>query len=271
MNGLRRVLTAAALLPVLWATIVLAPPWVFVVLTLLTIATASWECYRMLESRGPRPFRALGIVASLALIGPYLAEGWRYDASLPLIAATLLTVALAIVRRSTPDTTLETCLNTLFPILFIGLTLSYIVGLRMLPGEDGKDVVLLLLVCVMLGDTAAFYVGSAIGRRKLAPRLSPKKSWEGAIAGVVGSVAGALIAYFGFYQRLSLTDALVLGVLLGIAGIVGDLAESVIKRSSGFKDSSSLLPGHGGVMDRTDSLLFSAPILYYYYFALLQG
>jgi phosphatidate cytidylyltransferase len=94
--------------------------------------------------------------------------------------------------------------------------------------------------------------------------LSPKKTWEGALGGVAASVGGALLAHVWFYQRLPIPHAIVLGILLGVAGILGDLAESMVKRAAGVKDSARTLPGHGGFLDRTDSLLFSAPVLYYY-------
>ncbi len=114
-------------------------------------------------------------------------------------------------------------------------------------------------------------MGTAVGKRAMAPVISPNKSWEGAGAGVAASVLGALIAHFWFYQRLPLFHALLLGGALGMTAVLGDLAESMVKRSAGIKDSSHLLPGHGGVLDRMDSLLFAGPFLYYYYHWFLQG
>ena len=105
----------------------------------------------------------------------------------------------------------------------------------------------------------------------MAPRLSPNKSWEGAIGGLAAAIGGGLLAHFWFFQRLPLVHAVVLGLLLGSAGIVGDLVESMIKRAAGAKDSSRLLPGHGGIMDRLDSLMFASPVLYYYYLVVLEG
>ena len=143
--------------------------------------------------------------------------------------------------------------------------------MRFIPGEDGEDLLMLLFVCVVLADIAAYYVGRAVGRRRLAPVLSPKKTWAGAVAGVAASMAGALVAQAWFYQRLAPGHALVLGFALGLAAIVGDLAESMVKRSANVKDSSRLLPGHGGLLDRTDSLLFAGPLLFYYYRWFLGG
>ena len=146
-----------------------------------------------------------------------------------------------------PRRTSTTVTTTVFPIFFVGLPFAYVVGLRAIPGENGSDLLLLALVCVTLSDAGAYYMGRAFGTHPMAPVISPKKTWEGAAGGILGSVIGALIAHFWFFQRLTLTHALILGVVLCAAGIVGDLGESALKRAAGVKDSSALLPGHGGV------------------------
>ena len=259
-----RVLTAAALLPLLWLSIKRAPAWSFYALVGLVMAIAAWECYALLNAAGARPLRLLGLAACLGVTGSFAWPGSALAPALPLALATFATIAGAMWRRGKPAAMLETASATLFPVLFVGLPFGYPVALRALQGEDATDLLLLLSLCVMAGDTAAFYVGSKFGRHRMAPVVSPKKSWEGASAGIGGSIVAALVAHFWFYQRLPIVHAVVLGVLLGAAGIVGDLAESMVKRAAGAKDSSGLLPGHGGLLDRTDSLLFSGPLLYYY-------
>jgi phosphatidate cytidylyltransferase len=127
------------------------------------------------------------------------------------------------------------------------------------------------MLCVTLSDTGAYYVGSKLGSHKMAPVISPRRAGRGRSGGILGSVIAALVAHAWFFQRLSIAHALVIGVLLCVAGIVGDLAESVLKRAAGVKDSSALLPGHGGVLDRVDSLLVAAPVLYYYWWVFLAG
>ena len=268
---LMRVITAGVLLPVLLTTIKIAPPSVFSIVALVFIGVACWECLRMVQRDGIRPFTWLGVVAGLAVAGSFLGFEPGYATELPLIGLTVLTVIVAMWKRSSPDEMLQTAIATVFPVLFVGLGLAFLIGLRGMPGEDGEDLLMLLFTCVILADTAAFYVGTAVGRRPMAPLISPNKSWEGAMAGVAGSVLGALVAHFWFYQRLPLLHALLLGGVLGTAAILGDLAESMVKRSAGVKDSSHLLPGHGGVLDRMDSLLFAGPVLYYYYQWFLQG
>ncbi len=118
---------------------------------------------------------------------------------------------------------------------------------------------------VWTSDTAAYYIGTTFGRRPLAPRVSPKKTVEGAVGGVMGALLAAFVASVWFYRRLSVLDCVVLGLALGTIGLLGDLVESMLKRGAGMKDSASLVPGHGGILDRVDSLLYAGPVLYYYY------
>ena len=268
---LLRVITAGVLLPVLWTTIKIAPPSVFSVLALAFIGVACWECYRLVARDGGHPFTALGVVAGLAVVWSFLGVEPSYGPELPVVWLTMITLVAAMRKGSSPKQMLETALATVFPVLFVGLSLAFLVGLRGMPGNDGEDLLMLLFTCVIFADTAAFYVGTAFGKSAMAPVISPNKSWEGAAAGVAASVLGALVAHFWFYQRLPVFHALLLGGVLGVAAILGDLAESMLKRSAGSKDSSHLLPGHGGVLDRMDSLLFAGPLLYYYYHWFLQG
>lgn len=260
-----RLISAAVLIPIVWVTIRHAPNGVFCILVALGIGVGSWEMYRMLRHRGARPFPWLGIAGGLAVMWTFVGRAPHFETALPLIAVTVVSIIVAMWRRSNPSQMLDSVMNTLFPMVFVGLALSYLVGLRRSPGNDGADLLFLLFVCVILADTAAFYGGSRLGRRRMAPRISPKKSWEGAVFGMMGSIGGGLLAHFWFFQRLPLVHAVALGFLLGLAAILGDLAESLVKRASGVKDSSSLIPGHGGLLDRADSLLLSAPLLYYYY------
>ena len=263
-----RIATALVLAPGLWALLRLTSATTFFAITLVVIGIGSWECYRMLEAAGAKPLKTIGLVAAMAV-------AWSFAGSLEIQLALVLggaaTISVAMLVRETPREMLETSLHTAFPVLFIGLSFGYLLGLRTMPGEDGNDLLLMLFLCVILADTAAFYTGRALGRHRMSPRMSPKKTWEGAAAGVGASVIGGLVAHVWFFQRLPLFHALGLGALLGFAAIAGDLAESMIKRAATVKDSSRLLPGHGGVLDRTDSLIFSGPTLYYYYRYVLQG
>ena len=128
----------------------------------------------------------------------------------------------------------------------------------------GAYMVIATLVTIWICDSAAYYVGRAMGRNRMAPRISPKKTWEGGVGGAVFAVATMIGFKFWLLDFLSLGDAIVLGLIVGILGQVGDLAESHFKRDGGVKDSSQLIPGHGGVFDRFDSLMFVAPLVYLY-------
>jgi phosphatidate cytidylyltransferase len=266
---LARLISAAILAPILWAAIKLAPPPAFCVLVAAAIVVGCWELYRMLEKYSARPFTWLGIAASLAVAWSFGDRAPHFDVALPIVAVTALAMVNSMWRRDNPAQMLGASINTVFPVVYIGLMLSYLIRLRAIPGEIGGDLLVLLFICVIFGDTAAYYGGSNFGRHRMTPRISPKKSWEGAVFGMLGSIGGGLLAHFWFYQALPLRHAIILGIVLGLAAIFGDLAESLIKRAAEIKDSSSLIPGHGGLLDRADSVLFSAPVLYYYYLYLL--
>jgi len=268
---MQRIASAAIMAAIVWVAIMIAPPWVFYVLAFLFISGACLEMYRMLGKFGAPPFRWLGLAATCVVVWSLLRMPPLIEPCLPLIAVTSLTVVMAIWRRKDAAEMLGTALNTLFPVIFVGLALGYLPKIRTIPGEDGADLLLLVLVCVIFADAAAYYVGTSIGKHRMAPRLSPNKSWEGAVGGMLASVGGAVLAHFWFFQRLPLGHALAIGLILGVVAILGDLSESLIKRAAGVKDSSNLIPGHGGLLDRSDSLLFSGPALYYYYLLFLRG
>jgi phosphatidate cytidylyltransferase len=270
---LARLLTAFALLALFVATLLRGPLLAFFALMALAGGIAVWEAYALLERRGARPFKVLGTVASLATMAAFLllhAGSHLWGPGCVVVLTTIAALVAAIALREDPAAMLEAATATLFPYLSVGLTLSYMVGLRAIDDRTGRDLALMLLLCLAASDSAALYVGRSLGRHPLAPRLSPKKSWEGAIAGLAASVFAAFVALWTFYTRLTPVHCVAVGLLLGMAGILGDLAESMIKRAAGAKDSSAILPGHGGVLDRADSLLFTAPVLYYYYFLFLE-
>ena len=161
--------------------------------------------------------------------------------------------------------------STLLGVVYIGWAFGHhLILLREISGA-GKGLIFFLLVTVWLGDTAAYLFGKRFGRHKLRPTISPGKTIEGTIAGIVFGTLGGLGVWSFFLQDImSLPHTLILGVLLGVVGQVSDLSESVIKRSADVKDSGQLIPGHGGLLDRCDSLIFSAPALYYYFVSLVS-
>jgi phosphatidate cytidylyltransferase len=266
-----RLLTAAFLIPTVWYLCKRAPFPLFLAAALLLAAAGAWECSAMLRRRGSRPFSWLAAAGCLGIVWAFASRPPSIDPLAVLTAIVIVAPAVAMLRRRTPEAMLDASMTTLFPVWCVGLPLAFTVGLRAIPGENGPDLLLLVLVCVTLSDAGAYYVGSALGAHRMAPAISPKKSWEGAAGGLLASMAGAVAAHYWFFRRLPLAQALVLGTVLCAAGIVGDLAESMLKRATGVKDSSALLPGHGGVLDRVDSLLVAAPVLYYYWRVFLVG
>ncbi|NIM01085.1 MAG: phosphatidate cytidylyltransferase [Acidobacteria bacterium] len=246
------------------------PAWTFSLLVGVVVAGGTIEACGILGRLGTRPVMPLCVAFALAIAAAF-DSGLPFDlpVSLPLTLGIVTIVAAAMRRRDDARGMLDTIQASLLPPLLVGLMLAHLIGLRGLGDEIGRDLLFLLFLCVMLGDTAAYYVGSAIGRSKMTPVLSPNKSWEGAIAAIFASVAASWLATVWFFPDLPLKHALIIGALLGPAGILGDLAESTLKRAGGVKDSGRLLPGHGGLLDRIDSLLFAAPVLYYYCMAFL--
>jgi phosphatidate cytidylyltransferase len=164
---------------------------------------------------------------------------------------------------------------TLLAVFYFGIFGSTLVGIReFYPNinglySNGGYLIISILASIWICDSAAFFGGTALGKHKLFPRVSPNKSWEGAVFGFVFAVFTMILAKILFLDFLSLKDAIAIGIILGVFGQIGDLIESLIKRDAGVKDSSNLIPGHGGIFDRFDSLLFSSPILFLYltYFA----
>lgn len=265
-----RLLTAAVLGPLVWWAVKRAPYAVFAVLVLVVASLALDEAFRMFRARGAKPLRVAGLLVGALVIVAFYGVGPVGSPAAAFAVGSALVIVAAMALRSDPPEMLDASVATLFPLVLVSLPLGIIVALRGLPGDDGPDLILFLLLAVFLGDTGAYYLGRAIGRRKLAPMLSPKKTWEGAAGAVAGSLAAAALAHFWFFRRLPASHAALLAVLLCVAGILGDLAESMFKRATGVKDSSTALPGHGGFLDRIDSLLFAAPVLYYYWRLVLE-
>ena len=260
---MKRILTAVIFLPLLFVIIKFTPPIYYFLIGGIAVSIASVELYNILESIGYKCHKWLGIILSLAVAYSFLEP--RFQVGYPIVVSIILVIFVSLWRVGQFEKAVSSVVATFFPIFFIGYTFGYQVGLRALPGEDGEDLLVFLFFVVWIGDTAAFYIGRRMGRHKLAPKISPKKTIEGALGGVLFCLIAAFVAKLWFYQRLDFHHAIILGFILGIFGIFGDLAESLFKRAARVKDSAGTLPGHGGFLDRADSLLFTGPILYYYY------
>jgi len=230
-----------------------------------------YEYYGIVRARAISP-ETIGSILAGTLV---TFSGYFHDAaatSLVLYGGCLLVAALHIVRGQHSVAGLA---SSVFGVLYVGWLASHILLMHRTP-TVGPGMVTLLFVSVILTDTAAYAIGSLFGKHKLAPKVSPGKTWEGAIAGFVFALAGAMLIY-ALKQRTgwhglpawSVWTYLVAGAALSIAAQIGDLTESCLKRDAGVKDSGGLFPGHGGVLDRCDGFLFAAPVLYYMFVPIL--
>jgi phosphatidate cytidylyltransferase len=256
-----RVVTAVVLLPVLLAAV-----WFDEPLPWLSILAAAWgalavyEFYKGAQAKGAAPLILVGIAWTILLItSPHCPSA--YAAPVLLTSAVVL-LPVALLFRQRKEGAFLDWAWTLAGILYIGWLLSHYVSLRGL--EHGREWVLFALVVTFVSDTMAYFIGRAWGRHKMAPAISPKKSWEGAAGGLAGAVIAALLLTMLPGLPLGYAAAVPLALAVSVFGQVGDLFESMYKRYSGIKDSGRWLPGHGGFLDRMDSVLFAGAVVYYY-------
>jgi phosphatidate cytidylyltransferase len=269
----KRIASAVVFLPLFWIVVKhLAPAYDLLVVCASLLALR--ELYSLAEAGGRRCHRLAGTAMTLLCLASFTIHG--FELAYALLAGLLLIPLAALRRGGDLSVAFPEIGTTFFSASFVGMLFGYLLALRLLRDppkgdETGSDLVFLLFFIVWSSDTAAYYVGTGLGRRPLAPRVSPRKTVEGAAGGLVGALAAAFVARAWFIGRLAIRDCVALGLLLGVIGIAGDLVESMLKRGAGVKDSARLVPGHGGILDRVDSLLYAAPVLYYYYRFVLRS
>ncbi|MGB8028615.1 MAG: phosphatidate cytidylyltransferase [Terracidiphilus sp.] len=281
---MKRIITALVLIPIVLVLVFLGPrwQWLFTLAVAAVAALAGWEYMELSRRCGANPPRIATMVALLALF----AVNFEWPDLTPALFGILGLGLLVYCTFFKPVAeTIADASASIFCLLYTGLTLIALPSLR--EQANGPSLVVFLLCVVWAGDTAAYYAGRAWGRHKMAPSLSPSKTWEGAIASVAGSVVVAAVlvslaavmqepsnsAVLSWLERASPSAVLAypdemwywvgLAAVINVAGQVGDLAESALKRSAGVKDSGNLLPGHGGMLDRIDALLLAGPVLWY--------
>jgi phosphatidate cytidylyltransferase len=259
-----RVLSALVLLPVVIGTVWFLPPIGTLVLASVAALIAFFEYATIAAALGaqiPRTIVGIAVVAAcIAVGGSFLAI------DIVFMSAVIVAGALAVAAGTPGPRVLHDSAASLLPIAYIGLPLGAIAAVRAL---GGREAVLLLMLTIVISDSAQYYTGRALGRRPLAPTISPKKTLEGAFGGLIfGTLAMAVGGRYVFPEA-NLFLLLLVSASIAALGIVGDLFESLLKRSAGVKDSSHIIPGHGGVLDRIDSWLFAAP-LYYVFVRFLQ-
>ncbi len=255
---MKREIAAFILGPIVLLVIVFLPAWVFLAALAVVTVIAADELIGMARAAGIPSLRLplLLLVVVLPVCGWWLGES---AALIAVLASMLLVPSLQLSHPQRPAGALTGTAVGLLTVIYLGLTCTCLGWLRLWPaGSLGPRLVVFFLVAIWLGDSGAYYVGKNLGRHRMSPRISPKKTWEGLIACVVTTMAAAAVMKLLFLD-LDWLHILALGAILGLAGPLGDLVESQLKRDTGVKDSSTLIPGHGGLLDRTDSLFFAAP------------
>jgi phosphatidate cytidylyltransferase len=267
-----RVLSAIVFLPLLLLIIWQGAPVYFCGLIAVVAVLGLIEYKNIAAQVGMKVGTAQSVLAGLSILTAFYFE--RPDLVLAAFAA-LVIVELTAQLFTSQDLTksLASAAGTIFGVAYIAVLGGYLIWLRL---ADDKGVSLsaklisLFFLIVFAGDTGAYYTGRAFGKHKLAPRISPGKTIEGLLGGLASNVLAVVIAHYTFFPELNLVTAIPLALLMGGLGVIGDLCESMMKRGSQVKDAAHLIPGHGGVLDRLDSILFNAPVLYYYYALFLK-
>lgn len=261
MNILKRFWTAAVLLPLVFVILQFGRRWLLFLFLQIVIVACLIEFYNLARRRKLHPRAVPGILMAGLLSASFVVEG------LPLglfLFAGLLLLGLSYLAVSrtveTAVQTTESIAVTAFGAVYIGYTINFFLPIR---EEFGVFCVYFLLAVIFLGDTGAFFVGKAIGRHRMTPIASPHKTWEGAIGGLIAAGLGAWAAQAVFFPRAAPLEAIGAGLAVSAVAQISDPLESLFKRAAGVKDSSNALPGHGGILDRVDSMIFAAPFFYF--------
>ncbi|MEZ4441458.1 MAG: phosphatidate cytidylyltransferase [Polyangiaceae bacterium] len=263
-NLTTRLLTAVVAIPLLLALLFLGPAWGWFLFILVAAAVGAYELFGMTHP-GDALARGGGIVLTLAMV----AAVW-FSQTHPKVLLTAFVLVPSISIWLTlwrlgdiPTAALRVAASTFGP-LWVGGGLGAIALLRAAGEPDGAALVVFSLGLAWLGDTGGYFAGRAFGKHKLYEKVSPKKTVEGAVGGVTTTIALAVVGHYLILPSLPIRDAVILGALGSILGIFGDLGESLLKRSVGVKDSGGIVPGHGGILDRIDAVLITAPLTLLY-------
>lgn len=276
-----RILTAIVALPVLVLSIVLpvfvpetpAAEWIFVAIAAAAIGAGLFEFFSLtkkLELKGDAPMAYLG---AFAFFAAFLFDAPRTEPSLLNLIIVLFLVVVLIAQTFRFRLDFSKMLTgtgvTVLGVLYVAFLGGFMVSLRVgfdepALGSLSSKLLGFFFLVVMGADTGAYFIGKAIGKHKIVPKISPGKSWEGLIGGLLLAMGFAAVASYTFFPELGLKASLPLAGVMTVIGFFGDITESAMKRGAGAKDAASILPGHGGLLDRLDSLLFNAPVLYYF-------
>jgi len=266
---MNRLITAVIVLPFLIASILIPSLWwLFVLLAAAAMVLGLWEFYLLAKKLQLKPDPAAGYLAGAAIVTIAVQRDPAvYVLVVQFVIIVLIAGALiaATLRGAPFEKVMGSVGATILGVLYIPFLGSHLIAIRTGFEPTLSAHLLSFFFLVLMGsDAGAYYTGRALGKHKLAPSISPGKTWEGVVGGVVAALAMGALAHFWFFRELPLKFILPLALVMTVLGIFGDLAESALKRGAGAKDAAKILPGHGGLMDRLDSLLFNAPLVYYF-------
>jgi len=261
-----RIITALIVLPVLIASIYFSWLWpLFIVMAVAAMVLGLYEFWLLAKRRGMKPDEVVGFLGAAALFAGFFFDVPGEALLLTLIIFLIAALSVEMLKGAPFDKMISSVGATVLGVLYVVMLGGHLVAVRMLPEQKLAAHLLFFFFLIIMGsDTGAYYTGRAFGRRKLAPKISPGKTWEGAIGGMLASLLMAIVAHYWFFPELKLRAALPLAAAMNVLGVIGDLTESALKRGAGAKDAAQVLPGHGGLLDRLDSLLFNAPLIYYF-------
>ncbi len=269
--SIARLLTAAVCLPILFASIVIAKlTLLFVLIAAVAMVFALYEFWLLARRQQVKADVAAGYLGAAALLTVFYFNEPGKWLDFEMLQAIILVftmgaLAAAMLRGAPFDKMIMSVGATVLGVLYVVLLGGHLVAVRVgFSAVLSRHLLAFFFLVIMSSDMAAYYGGTMFGSHKLAPGISPGKTWEGAIAGMMISLLAAALAHFWFFPELPLKFALPLAAVMNILSVVGDLTESALKRSAGAKDTANILPGHGGMLDRLDSLLFNAPVIYYF-------
>ena len=265
-----RIITALIALPVLTASIIFPPLQnVFVLLAVVAMVVGLYEFWHLARRLGAKPDVVVGYAGTAAMLVAFYFD--QPQMLMLIVPALVIAILAAEMLRGAPfDTMILSAGATILGVLYVVLLGGHLIAVRNgfqspLQAPNLSTHLLSFFFLVLMGsDTGAYYTGRLLGHHKLAPQVSPGKTWEGAVGGMVASLLMATLAHYWFFPELSLRAALALAAVMNVLGVIGDLTESALKRGANAKDAANILPGHGGFLDRLDSLLFNAPLLYYF-------
>ena len=261
----KRVISSLLFLPIFYLVTWRLSPVYFTALVLIAVAVGQFEFYRMARARGINPNAVLGSVMGALIVLEFYRPVLTGEGKVLFVTGCMLLIMLTrLFSRRPADGAIEDIASTFLGVFYVSLLFAFQVWI--ITGAEGRRWILFLYLVIWASDIGAYAIGIPFGRHRLYEKISPKKSIEGLVGAIAASAGMALLCRLWFMPPggPGAVETIMLGLLLAVVGTLGDLTESLFKRAAGVKDSGGIIPGHGGILDRMDSMMFAAPVLYYY-------